>query len=859
MFEPPPDIVHKLEAEQTKGKRMPRGVSDEYRRAFPEWKQMQDKEKQEKEKKREKLMTRRYTRAITPNVMKHFHGKKEEKKQPPTVEQQYPKTSPFYVPPLPPRPLREPYNVPSIWNTKNAPSLPDGRNAFLQKADLSANFNNMTESEIRESKSRQIRKAYHSNRQQSLGAVVPALKKSTVEAVIKSHHSLNNLYRNLKPSTPMKMEDLEVITHLGEGSTSKVFLSRHSSSRELFTLKVLSNIDLKSEGGDLLVKQLKAEIDCLSAISHSFVVKLHDVLHDASDTVLVLDYVPGGDLSRHVKRMGVFPEEWARFYCAEILLAMEHLHSEGICIRDIKLENIILDVQGHIVLTDFGMSCPNFDGISTELMGTPEYMAPEMVRGGPYGYAVDFWGLGCALYEMIMGCLPFDGENLADLCRAILNREPKLGANRNISVSALDLIAKLLCKDPLKRLDSSAVRFHPFFDHVDWNAMQRKEIPPPCKPRVYEPQDYAQLQTSLTVAASKSSINKVGQESVAQVGNTNNGSDDSSSTSAPVSVSTSASGDGENGNSEAVTNSSNSNDPKHADPASICTNTKDTNPPSEEEIQSSAEEKRYQHKEDVVPRPLEDNEAMWPYSTESLKAIAVTPPPVEWNTDVRAATIPPLSSGVKFRAADGGRMTESREAKVFDEYVRRHTENASEKKFKEQQAAYASFYPHRMGVGNKAHKALSKSKKTAVDHFPRGEEDLATILGMEKEIPELAPSSHTSERQQAHNDGNDSIRSHDKDKKKKKVKGPPRPPMSDNYNVLLKPVKDNPVFLTPGIMDEASAFVRDAASLGYSITSDGKMQVDPEKNAAVKLKVKEVKDHAADELTDTLKFHGKFK
>jgi len=201
---------------------------------------------------------------------------------------------------------------------------------------------------------------------------------------------------------------------------------------------------------------------------------------------MILDYFTGGELFFHLKSEGRFTEERARFYAAEIILAIEILHQNTIAYRDLKPENVLLDMDGHVRLTDFGLSKEGITRtqLTQTFCGTPEYLAPEVVQGQPYGLPVDWWSLGSILYEMLTGLPPFYNQNLhlmyEKIVRARVTYPPYL------SHASKSLLAALLERDPDKRLgttgDADEVKQHPFFVSMDWIKLKRREIQAPFIP-----------------------------------------------------------------------------------------------------------------------------------------------------------------------------------------------------------------------------------------------------------------------------------------------------------------------------------------------------------------------------------------
>jgi len=199
----------------------------------------------------------------------------------------------------------------------------------------------------------------------------------------------------------------------------------------------------------------------------------------------VMEYARGGSLLDQLEHAQVFTEETAKFYSAEITLALEYLHNNGILHRDLKLENVVVGADGHCRLADFGLSKLGlFYGRNTEsVCGTRCYMAPEMLQGLRYGHGVDWWALGIMLYEMITGQLPFYDDNTAALEYCIKNCV--VSYPEGISREAGSIMKGLLMKDPSQRLgtgsQAQSVRQQPFFRGTDWRALHEMTVTPPCK------------------------------------------------------------------------------------------------------------------------------------------------------------------------------------------------------------------------------------------------------------------------------------------------------------------------------------------------------------------------------------------
>lgn len=216
-----------------------------------------------------------------------------------------------------------------------------------------------------------------------------------------------------------------------------------------------------------------------------------------------MEYANGGELFFHLSRERAFSEERTRFYGAEIVSALGYLHAEGIIYRDLKLENLLLDKDGHIKIADFGLCKVNITyGRTTKTFcGTPEYLAPEVLEDTDYGPAVDWWGTGVVLYEMACGRLPFYNRDHDVLFSLIVSEEVRFP--RTVSAACRALLAGLLTKDPAARLgagpdDALDVMNHPFFAAIDWADLVAKKIPPPFKPQVESDTDTRYFDSEFT-------------------------------------------------------------------------------------------------------------------------------------------------------------------------------------------------------------------------------------------------------------------------------------------------------------------------------------------------------------------------
>ncbi|XP_072155318.1 ribosomal protein S6 kinase alpha-2 isoform X1 [Bemisia tabaci] len=300
----------------------------------------------------------------------------------------------------------------------------------------------------------------------------------------------------------------ELLKVLGQGSFGKVFLVRKvvgPDSGTLYAMKVLKKATLKIK--DRI--RTKMERNILVDVRHPFIVRLHYAFQTEGKLYLILDFLRGGDLFTRLSKEVMFTEEDVKFYLAELALALDHIHSLGIIYRDLKPENILLDADGHISLTDFGLSKqPLDDQKAFSFCGTVEYMAPEVVNRKGHSFAADWWSFGVLMYEMLTGSLPFQGANRKETMTQIL--KAKLGMPQSLSQEAQLLLRVLFKRNPLNRLGSGPggveeIKAHPFFATIDWAKLYRKEIQPPFKPAVSRADDAFYFDSEFTSKTPKDS------------------------------------------------------------------------------------------------------------------------------------------------------------------------------------------------------------------------------------------------------------------------------------------------------------------------------------------------------------------
>ncbi|KAK2513600.1 Prkcz [Columba guinea] len=313
----------------------------------------------------------------------------------------------------------------------------------------------------------------------------------------------------IKISQGLGLQDFDLIRVIGRGSYAKVLLVRLKKNDQIYAMKVVKK-ELVHDDEDIDWVQTEKHV-FEQASSNPFLVGLHSCFQTTSRLFLVIEYVNGGDLMFHMQRQRKLPEEHARFYAAEICIALNFLHERGIIYRDLKLDNVLLDAEGHIKLTDYGMCKEGLgpgDTTST-FCGTPNYIAPEILRGEEYGFSVDWWALGVLMFEMMAGRSPFDiitdnpDMNTEDYLFQVILEKP-IRIPRFLSVKASHVLKGFLNKDPKERLGCQPqtgfadIKSHTFFRSIDWDLLEKKQTTPPFQPQITDDYGLDNFDTQFT-------------------------------------------------------------------------------------------------------------------------------------------------------------------------------------------------------------------------------------------------------------------------------------------------------------------------------------------------------------------------
>ncbi|PSK42424.1 hypothetical protein B9Z65_4338 [Elsinoe australis] len=297
-------------------------------------------------------------------------------------------------------------------------------------------------------------------------------------------------------SKVLRCDDFELIKTLGTGTFARVWLVRFANAKgddkdRVFALKKLRKVDiirLKQ------VEHVRNERNVLAGVAgHPFITTMVASFQDHETLYMLLDYCPGGEVFSYLRRARRFNEATSQFYAAEIVLILEFLHDkQGVAYRDLKPENILIDADGHLKLVDFGFAKKVENRETYTLCGTPEYLAPEVIRNTGHGLAVDWWAFGILIYEFLVGQPPFWDQNPMKIYEQIV--EGKIRFPSAMSSDARDIISGLCTVDVAKRLGhtrggASAVKAHAWFKNIDWDAIYFRKIQGPIVPHLKGPAD----------------------------------------------------------------------------------------------------------------------------------------------------------------------------------------------------------------------------------------------------------------------------------------------------------------------------------------------------------------------------------
>uniref|UniRef100_A0A4W6EFS7 protein kinase C n=1 Tax=Lates calcarifer TaxID=8187 RepID=A0A4W6EFS7_LATCA len=310
------------------------------------------------------------------------------------------------------------------------------------------------------------------------------------------------LLQNSLRRGPLCLQDFKLIAVLGRGHFGKVLLSEYKRTGSLYAIKALKKGDIvaRDEVESLMCE--KRIFETVNGSHHPFLVNLFACFQTPEHVCFVMEYTAGGDLMMHI-HADVFSEPRAVFYSACVVLGLQFLHDQKIVYRDLKLDNLLLDTEGFVKIADFGLCKEGmgFGDRTSTFCGTPEFLAPEVLTDTSYTRAVDWWGLGVLIYEMLVGESPFPGDDEEEVFDSIVNDEVRYP--RFLSTEAIGIMRRLLRRNPERRLgsgekDAEEVKKQPFFKSMDWEALLQRKILPPFVPTIVNKEDVSNFDTEFT-------------------------------------------------------------------------------------------------------------------------------------------------------------------------------------------------------------------------------------------------------------------------------------------------------------------------------------------------------------------------
>ncbi|KAI9045197.1 protein kinase c [Aspergillus affinis] len=304
------------------------------------------------------------------------------------------------------------------------------------------------------------------------------------------------------PKTRIGLDHFNFLAVLGKGNFGKVMLAETKSTKKLYAIKVLKKEFIIENDEVESTKSEKRVFLIANKERHPFLLNLHACFQTETRVYFVMEYISGGDLMLHIQR-GQFGLKRAQFYAAEVLLALKYFHENGVIYRDLKLDNILMTLDGHIRIADYGLCKENmwYGATTSTFCGTPEFMAPEILLDKKYGRAVDWWAFGVLIYQMLLQQSPFRGEDEDEIYDAILADEPLYPIH--MPRDSVSILQKLLTREPELRLgsgptDAQEVMSHAFFRNINWDDIYHKRVPPPFMPTISSPTDTSNFDQEFT-------------------------------------------------------------------------------------------------------------------------------------------------------------------------------------------------------------------------------------------------------------------------------------------------------------------------------------------------------------------------
>jgi len=311
-------------------------------------------------------------------------------------------------------------------------------------------------------------------------------------------------------SSKVNLDDFELLAVLGRGGFGKVMQVRHKVDGEVYAMKILKKNELVKRRQ---VERTQTERTILAAVKHPFIVCLHYAFQNQSKLYMVMDFVQGGDFFTLMRKHRRLPEEWVRIYIGEIAMALQHLHDMDVVYRDLKPENILLCGDGHLKLTDFGLSrffetrppapedmIGEDDIVTRSFCGTEQYMSPEMLLQQGHNFRMDWWCVGLLMHEMISAKHPFHGPSHYDTLRNMVTKQPVI--DNRLSIHAATVVRSLLIKNPRARLccrgGMEELKSLPYFANLDWDALYEKRVNMAFRPDLKGETDVSSFETTFT-------------------------------------------------------------------------------------------------------------------------------------------------------------------------------------------------------------------------------------------------------------------------------------------------------------------------------------------------------------------------
>ncbi|CAK7563413.1 MAG: Serine/threonine kinase [Sporothrix epigloea] len=298
------------------------------------------------------------------------------------------------------------------------------------------------------------------------------------------------------------LDHFNFLAVLGKGNFGKVMLAETKRSNKLYAIKVLKKEFIIENDEVESIRSEKRVLLVANRERHPFLTNLHACFQTETRVYFVMEYISGGDLMLHIQR-GQFGTRRAQFYASEVCLALKYLHENGVIYRDLKLDNILLTLDGHIKIADYGLCKEDmwYGSTTSTFCGTPEFMAPEILLDKKYGRAVDWWAFGVLIYQMLLQQSPFRGEDEDEIYDAILGDEPLYPIH--MPRDSVSILQKLLTRDPDQRLgsgptDAQEIMSQPFFRNINWDDIYHKRVQPPFLPTIKNPTDTSNFDSEFT-------------------------------------------------------------------------------------------------------------------------------------------------------------------------------------------------------------------------------------------------------------------------------------------------------------------------------------------------------------------------